>query len=77
MGEGDEGVGVFALQAALNRLGYDSPPSGRYDEKTRTLVTAFQRHWAPHRFDGVADGETRARLMGVLRAAAGYDLGLA
>ncbi len=74
--EGDEGVGVFALQAALKRLGYDSPPSGRYDAETRTLITAFQRHWAPHRIDGVADGETRARLMGVLRAAAGYDLGL-
>jgi len=68
--EGDEGVGVFALQAALNRLGYDSAPSGQYDAKTRILVTAFQRHWAPHRLDGVADGETRARLMGVLRAAA-------
>jgi N-acetylmuramoyl-L-alanine amidase len=71
LGEGDSGVGVFALQAGLHRLGYDSPPSGRYDAKTRTLVTAFQRHWAPHRIDGVADGETRARLMGVLRAAAG------
>ena len=77
LGEGDEGVGVFALQAALHRLGYDSPPTGRYDARTRTLITAFQRHWAPHRIDGVADGETRARLMGVLRASAGYDLGLA
>jgi N-acetylmuramoyl-L-alanine amidase len=71
LGDEDVGVGVFALQAALNRLGYDSPPSGRFDAKTRTLVTAFQRHWAPHRIDGVADGETRARLMGVLRAAVG------
>ncbi len=77
LGEGDEGVGVFALQAALTRLGYDSAPSGRYNAKTRTIVTAFQRHWAPHRLDGVADGQTRARLMAVLRAAAGYDLGLA
>ncbi len=76
LGEGDEGVGVFALQAALTRLGYDSAPSGQYDAKTAKIVTAFQRHWAPHRLDGVADGETRARLMGVLRAAAGYDLGL-
>jgi N-acetylmuramoyl-L-alanine amidase len=74
--EGDEGVGVFALQAALTRLGYDSAPSGRYDPKTLTIVTAFQRHWAPHRLDGVADGQTRARLMALLRAAAGYDLGL-
>ena len=72
---GDEGVGVFALQAALTRLGYDSAPTGMYDERTRTIVTAFQRHWAPHRLDGVADGETRARLMAVIRAASAYDLG--
>ncbi len=77
LGEGDEGVGVYALQAALARLGYDSPPSGKYDVATRTVITAFKRHWAPHRLDGVADGETRARLMALLRAAAGYDLGLA
>ncbi|MFZ5670129.1 MAG: N-acetylmuramoyl-L-alanine amidase [Pseudomonadota bacterium] len=68
--EGDEGVGVFALQAALTRLGYNSPPSGRYDQATREIVTAFQRHWVQSRFDGVADGLTRARLMAVLRAAA-------
>ena len=73
---GAEGVGVFALQAALQKLGYDLPPSGQYDAETATAITAFQRHWAPHRIDGVADGETRARLMGVLRAAASYDLGL-
>lgn len=73
LGEGDEGVGVFALQAALTRLGYDCAPSGRYEPRTRTLVTAFQRHWVPHRLDGVADGETRARLMAIIRAATAYD----
>jgi N-acetylmuramoyl-L-alanine amidase len=67
--EGDEGVGVFALQAGLTRLGYDSAPSGIFDAKTREIVTAFQRHWRPERLDGVADGETRATLMAVLRAA--------
>lgn len=70
LAEGDEGVGVFALQAALTRLGYNCPPSGRYDQATREIVTAFQRHWVQSRFDGVADGLTRARLMAVLRAAA-------
>jgi N-acetylmuramoyl-L-alanine amidase len=34
------------------------------------VVGAFQRHWLQSRFDGVADGETRARLVGLLRAAA-------
>ena len=67
---GDEGTGVFALQAGLTRLGYDSAPSGRYDEHTQAIVSAFQRHWRPERVDGVADGETRARLVRLLRMAA-------
>jgi N-acetylmuramoyl-L-alanine amidase len=67
---GDEGAGVFALQAGLTRLGYDSAPSGQYDAETRTVIEAFQRHWRPERVDGVADGETRARLVRLLRAAA-------
>ena len=67
---GDSGLGVFALQAALTRLGYDSPPSGEYGADTAVLVTAFQRHWRPERVDGAADGETRARLMALLRGTA-------
>jgi N-acetylmuramoyl-L-alanine amidase len=67
---GDEGAGVFALQAGLTRLGYDSAPSGRYDDHTHAIVAAFQRHWRPDRVDGIADGETRARLVHLLRAAA-------
>jgi N-acetylmuramoyl-L-alanine amidase len=70
LAEGDEGAGVFALQAGLTRLGYDSAPSGRYDAGTATIVAAFQRHWRPQRVDGIADGETRARLVHLLRAAA-------
>jgi N-acetylmuramoyl-L-alanine amidase len=68
LSEGEEGAGVFALQAGLTRLGYDSAPSGRFDEGTRTVIKAFQRHWRPERIDGVADGETRARLIALLRA---------
>jgi N-acetylmuramoyl-L-alanine amidase len=71
LGEGEEGAGVFALQAGLTRLGYDCAPSGKYDAHTTAVVRAFQRHWVQDRFDGVADGETRARLIGLLRAAAG------
>lgn len=71
LAEGDEGPGVFALQAGLSRLGYDSAPSGRYDGATATIVRAFQRHWRQQRFDGAADGATRARLMALLKLAAG------
>ncbi len=67
--EGAEGAGVFALQAGLTRLGYDCAPSGIYDAHTTAVVRAFQRHWRQGRFDGVADGETRARLIALLRLA--------
>ncbi|MFN3574052.1 MAG: N-acetylmuramoyl-L-alanine amidase [Phenylobacterium sp.] len=70
LAEGEEGAGVFALQAGLTRLGYDCAPSGRFDAGTATIVSAFQRHWRPEKVDGVADGETRARLIALLRAAA-------
>jgi len=69
IGEGEEGAAVFALQAGLTRLGYDLPPSGAFDGDTATVVRAFQRHWRPERVDGVADGETRARLIALLRLA--------
>jgi N-acetylmuramoyl-L-alanine amidase len=68
LGRGDQGTGVFALQAGFTRLGYDCPPSGDYDDDTATIVAAFQRHWRPARVDGVADGETRARLVQLLRS---------
>lgn len=67
LAEGDQGVGVFVLQAGLHRLGYEPKPSGVYDAETATVVTAFQRHWRPSCVDGAADGETRARLVGLLR----------
>ena len=66
---GDEGVGVFGLQAGFTRLGYDLPPSGKFDEATEQVVTAFQRHWRQAQVDGVADGATRAQLIALLRSA--------
>jgi len=70
LAEGTEGVEVFALQAGLTRLGYDLPPSGKFDAATKAVVIAFQRHWRPEKVDGVADGQTRAQLIALLRAAA-------
>lgn len=70
IGEGEEGAAVFALQAGFTRLGYDLPPSGRFDADTTAVVRAFQRHWRPEQVDGIADGETRARLIALLRLAA-------
>jgi N-acetylmuramoyl-L-alanine amidase len=65
--QGEEGAAVFALQAGFTRLGYDCAPSGKFDAHTTAVVRAFQRHWRPGKVDGIADGETRARLIGLLR----------
>ena len=69
LGLGDEGLGVHVLQAGLHRLGYEPRPDGKYSDETRLTVEAFQRHWRPSRVDGIADGETRATLMGILQLA--------
>lgn len=66
---GDEGLGVIVLRSGLHRLGYGLKPGGAYDEETQATVAAFQRHWRPANIDGVADGETRARLVGLLQLA--------
>ena len=59
----------IVLRSALHRLGYALKPGGDYDEETRLTVEAFQRHWRPEKVDGIADGETRARLVGLLQLA--------
>jgi N-acetylmuramoyl-L-alanine amidase len=66
---GAEGLAVLALRGALARLGYDVEAQGPFDDDLALVVTAFQRHWVQTRCDGVADGETRSRLMALLRLA--------
>jgi N-acetylmuramoyl-L-alanine amidase len=67
--EGDTGLGLGAaepriadFQAALRRYGYGIEASGRIDERTELVVTAFQRHFRPERVDGRVDGSTVATL---------------
>jgi N-acetylmuramoyl-L-alanine amidase len=69
LGPGDSGLGVVVLRSGLHRLGYGLQPGPDYDEETRRTVAAFQRHWRPANVDGVADGDTRARLVGLLQLA--------
>jgi N-acetylmuramoyl-L-alanine amidase len=67
-----EGIGLWPrdglppiegdIQPALQRFGY-APP---LDVPPEEIVKAFQRHFRPRRVDGVADGETRSLLAGLL-----------
>ena len=49
---------VRGLQIALADFGYGIAVTGTFDETTRDVVTAFQRHFRPAKVDGIADGST-------------------
>ncbi|MFM9865166.1 MAG: N-acetylmuramoyl-L-alanine amidase [Micropepsaceae bacterium] len=59
---GDVGARVTELQTGLARYGYGIEAAGAFDERTEVVVSAFQRHFRPALFDGVADAETLAIL---------------
>jgi N-acetylmuramoyl-L-alanine amidase len=68
MAEGDRGEPVEALQAMLALYGYGLDVTGVFDEATRLVVAAFQRHFRPARVDGVADRSTVTTLYRLLDA---------
>lgn len=68
LAEGEAGESVEATQARLALYGYDCPATGRFDARTRAVVTALQRHFRPARVDGVADPATLATLRDLLAA---------
>jgi len=65
---GDEGEAVTQLQRQLAFYGYGIEANGHYDERTREVVTAFQRHFRPARVDGIADASTSRTLHALIKA---------
>ena len=63
---GDNGDIVTRLQRALRGYGYGIEETGSYDDATRDVVTAFQRHFRPARVDGIADASTLLTLRALL-----------
>ena len=49
-------------QSKLKRVGYNIEPSGICDSHSKSVVTAFQRHWVPKNVSGVFDTETSCML---------------
>jgi N-acetylmuramoyl-L-alanine amidase len=66
MQAGDQGDPVAALQAMLKIYGYGIDVSGIYDQRTKVVVEAFQRHFRPALCDGIADYSTVATLRKLL-----------
>lgn len=65
---GDAGAPIEALQAMFGLYGYDLEVTGTFDEATKAVVTAFQRHFRPALVDGIADRSTIETLNTLLRS---------
>ena len=67
---GDTGEAVSELQQLLKQYGYNIENTGFYNDRTRVVLAAFQRHFRPAKVDGVADLSTRETLKAVASTAA-------
>jgi N-acetylmuramoyl-L-alanine amidase len=63
---GDKGEQVMRLQRTLAAYGYGIAETGDYDDATKTVVTAFQRHFRPAKIDGIADASTLLTLRALI-----------
>jgi N-acetylmuramoyl-L-alanine amidase len=68
---GDSGHGVMRLQQQLRAYGYGIEATGTFDERTRIVVEAFQRHFRPALVNGRADPSTTDTLEVLLAALPG------
>lgn len=68
LSSGDKGTAVEGLQSMLSQYGYGIAISGEYDDSTRNVVEAFQRHFRPMGVDGIADVSTQETLKRLLSA---------
>ena len=62
----ERGEQVARLQRTLASYGYGIAETGSYDDATRDVVTAFQRHFRPARVDGIADPSTLLTLRALI-----------
>lgn len=64
--QGDAGQPVEALQSMLSLYGYSVEINGEFDNQTRIVIEAFQRHFRQERVDGIADISTIETLHSLL-----------
>jgi N-acetylmuramoyl-L-alanine amidase len=57
---------VARMQRTFRTYGYGIEDTGVYDDATRDVVIAFQRHFRPARVDGIADPSTLLTLRALI-----------
>lgn len=72
---GDSGAPVSRLQTDLKAIGYHIKETGSYEDNTKHVVKAFQRHWVQDRVTGHADLTTLRWIAAVAKAYASPALG--
>nr|CAD6617114.1 N-acetylmuramoyl-L-alanine amidase [Rhizobium sp. TCK] len=70
---GEVGQPIEALQSMLSLYGYDIEINGKFGERTKGVVEAFQRHFRPARVDGIADISTIDTLHRLLTSLPRYN----
>jgi N-acetylmuramoyl-L-alanine amidase len=68
---GESGEAVMRLQRTFSIYGYGINETGLYDDTTRDVVAAFQRHFRPARVDGIADPSTLLTLRALIETRPG------
>lgn len=57
---------ILSVQQDLEKYGYEIQKTGIWDDQTKKVITAFQYHFRPERYDGIMDTETWAILKALL-----------
>jgi N-acetylmuramoyl-L-alanine amidase len=67
--KGVEAPAIKLWQEQMQHFGYALPASGAFDDASAAVARAFQRHFRPHRLDGVWDEECQQCLVALLTMA--------
>ncbi len=70
-GTGDRDQELQEIQEKLAYYGYEVPVNGVWDEYTKKVVMAFQRHFRPNNISGEWDVECASRLESLILLASG------
>ncbi|MFA6037999.1 MAG: N-acetylmuramoyl-L-alanine amidase [Legionellales bacterium] len=62
----EEEINIRLLQENLARYGYNIEITGKLDQQTRNVVSAFQMHFRPSDYSGIPDQQTDAILKNLI-----------